>query len=131
MLEVFKTDKEQHLHSVSASRDFETFLTADESRINMFHLERKQSSIYSLIDYERKSTTFDDERITSMTNNHYNGNMFLYTTSSGKINICDLRERSDFHARATLTLDCCSKSSKLSSDVFKKWVCNVSEAKFV
>ena len=73
MLTVFKTDKEQHLHSVSACIDNETFIAADESRINMFHLERKESSIFSLVDYERKSTTFEDERITYMTNNRFSG----------------------------------------------------------
>ena len=39
----------------------------------MFNIDRKEGSIYSLIDYERKSSTFEDERITHMTNNPYSG----------------------------------------------------------
>ena len=97
----------------------------------MYHLDNKKSPIYSLIDYERKSTTFDDERITSMINNLYSGNMFMYATSTGKINICDLRERSDFHNKASITLDNTARSSKHSSSVFSKWVSSVSDAKFV
>ena len=57
--------------------------------------------------------------------------MFLYTTSNGKINLCDLREKSDFHGRASLTLETSGKSSKISANVFSKWINSVSEAKFV
>lgn len=55
----------------------------------------------------------------------------MYTTSNGKINICDLRESSDFHKRPSLTLETNSKSSRHGSDVFKKWLNCVSSASFV
>ena len=57
--------------------------------------------------------------------------MFLYTTSFGKINICDLRERSDFHKRPSLLLETVTKGSKLSSNVFSKWTNSVAQARFV
>ena len=130
LMKIFKTEKEQHLHSVTSSSDCDTFVAADESRINMYNIEYKDRPIYNLIDYERKNTTFDDERITSTVFNPHNPSLFLYTTSNGKINICDLRERSDFHQRATLTFETSGKSAKLSSNVFSKWLNCVSSAKF-
>jgi len=47
----------------------ENFLAADESRINMFNVHKSTDPVYNLIDYERKNTCFEDERITSCTYN--------------------------------------------------------------
>ena len=57
--------------------------------------------------------------------------MFLYTTSTGKINICDLREKSDFHNRPSLVMETNLRNSKLTTNIFNKWINSVSEAKFV
>ena len=116
---------------MSVSPDNEIFFASDESRINMFHIEKSQSQIYNLIDYERKSTTVEDEMITNLTVNPFNSSMLLFTTSTGKINMCDLRERSEFSKRPSLVLENTHKNSKLSSNVFSKWINSVSEAKFV
>lgn len=40
LMHTFKTGKEHHLHSMSQSADSENFLTADESSINLFNIER-------------------------------------------------------------------------------------------
>ena len=69
LLHVYKTDKDMQIHSVSECFDQENFISADEGRINMFNLERKNDPIYSLIDYERRSSTSEDEVIKFMTTN--------------------------------------------------------------
>ena len=111
--------------------DGENFLTADEARVDLWNVEKKNDTVYNLVDYERRHSTFEDERITSAAFNQTSGCVFLYTTSTGKINICDMRERSDFHARPSLQLEVSFKNNGLRSHVFNKWVDCVSEAKFV
>ena len=111
--------------------DGENFLTADESRVDLWNIEKTNDTVYNLVDYERRHSAFEDERITSAAFNKNQGCVFLYTTSTGKINICDLRERSDFHTRSSLTLEISFKNNGLRSQIFNKWVDCVSEAKFV
>lgn len=130
LLQTFKTDKEQHLHSVSVSLDCENFLAADESRINMFNLHRSKDPIFQLIDYDRKAPSIDEERITSMTYSGNTSDIFLYTTSTGKINVCDLRMNSEFMTRPTMSFDVIGKNSRLNSNIFNKWTNCVSMAKF-
>lgn len=108
----------------------ENFLAADESRINMFCLEKTEAPIYNLIDYERKNSCFEDERITSCTYNQYGGDVFMYTTSTGKIHICDLRASSNFQNKPSLAFDVNGKNTKLSANLYAKWTNCVSEAKF-
>ena len=92
----FQTGKEQHLHSLSLAPDMENFIAADESRINLWNLDRpKESSVYSLIDYNRQRATEDDELITSAKFGHQD-TTFVYTTSKGRICVCDFRESSNF-----------------------------------
>ena len=130
-LATYKSCKEDKLHSISMAHDRENFITADEARVDLWNIEKTNDTVYSLVDYERRHSTFEDERITSAKFNQNSGCSFLYTTSTGKINICDLRERSDFHSRPSLQLEVGFKNNGLRSHVFNKWVDCVSEAKFV
>ena len=98
----YKSCKEERLHSLSLAPDHETFITADESRVDLWNIEKTVDSVYNLIDYERRNPTLEDERIMYAEFNKNSGYTFLYTTSTGHINNCDLRERSDFHSYASL-----------------------------
>ena len=132
-LATYKSCKEDRLHSISMSFDTENFITADESRVDLWNIEKTKDTVYSLVDYERRHSAFEDERILNAKFNQNSGCIFLYTTSTGKINLCDLRERSDFHNRQSLQLDV-SKSSNVSgikSSAFNKWIDCVSSAQFV
>ena len=63
----YSTGKEQHLHKTCLLEDFENFLTADESHIMMWNLERPgQREVQSLVDYNRNKIQTGDERILSM-----------------------------------------------------------------
>ena len=131
LLGTFKTGKEQHLHSLSQAADNENFLAADESRINLFNLERQDAKIYNLVDYERRHSSFADERITSARFNQSHGSVFMYTTSTGKINVCDFRENSDFHTKPSLCFDIATKTASAKTSVFSKWTNCISDARFI
>lgn len=97
-LHTYKYGNEQNLHSVSMAPDCENFLTADSNRISLWNMEKSKSTVFSLIDYNRKHASENDERITSAKFNSSQSQscVFLYTTSFGKINVCDFREKSNF-----------------------------------
>jgi len=84
-----------------------------------------------MVDFERSKEKAAQELITSARFNQTQGTVFLYTTTLGKINVCDFRENSDFHKRATLTLDAATKPASSKSSVFNKWTNCVSSARFL
>ena len=91
----FKSLFDYHLHSLSLMDDCEHFLTADQSRINLWNLHSRGNPVYSLIDYNRHKVYAEDEVIKSVRCDPASPT-FVYTTNTGKINICDLRESSNF-----------------------------------
>ena len=120
----YKSCKEDRLHSLSLATDRDTFITADEGWIDLWNIERTNNVVYNLVDYDRKKSTPEDMRINSAVFSQNSDNLFLYTTSSGQINLCDLRERSDFHEYSSLTF--VNPKSNHTSHMQ-----SVSEAKFV
>ena len=126
----FITGNEQHLHSLSLAPDLENFLSADESKVNLWHLERSASELYNLVDYNRTKCTSEDEAITSIKFST-EASMFLYTTSKGHVRICDLRESSNFHTRPTLQFQNKSPKASAGANVFDKWLNVISDATFV
>jgi WD40 repeat protein len=83
-----------------------------------------------MVDLDRVKDKATQELITSAVFNHQTGTSFLFTTSQGKINVCDFREHSDFHQRASVAFDSAQKTSTKTS-VFNKWTNAVSSARFV
>ena len=60
----YKTGDEQHIHSLALSPDRESFICADESRINLWSIEYSSTRpVYNLIDYERRKVGEEDELI--------------------------------------------------------------------
>lgn len=81
--------------------DGELFLTADNSRINLWNLYREGADVQSLVDLGKpKSANFDE--VVKFAKFDSQSPTFLYTTNTGKINICDLRESSSFQTRSSL-----------------------------
>lgn len=129
LVTTFKTGKEHHLHSLSQSADNENFLAADDSCINLFNLRRSNDKIFNMVDLERNKQS--QEQITSARFNQTQGTVFLYTTSTGKINVCDFRENSDFHKKPSIVFDSAQKTLGGKASVFNKWTNSVSDARFI
>ena len=129
LLARYKSCKEEKLHSLTMGPDMESFITADESRVDLWSIEKTRDEVYNLVDYERRNPDQHDERVMCAEFNKSSGFTFLYTTSKGKINICDLREKSDFHSRPSVQLQV---SEKFGSH---QWLSDtascVSDAKFI
>lgn len=118
-----------HINSISVNSDLETFLSADDLRINLWHLEIVNQS-FSKVHTTPHCTTFFmylnstvltvdivdikpsnmeelTEVITSAEFHPHSCNYFAYSSSKGTIRLCDMRERAlcDQHAKGETSRD--------------------------
>jgi hypothetical protein len=84
-----------------------------------------------MVDFEKLKDKTQQEIITTAGFNQNQGTVFLYATSAGRINVCDVRENADFHKRPSLILDGAPKVIGGKASVFSKWTSAVSDARFV
>ncbi len=104
----FKSGLESNLHSLSMSSDSQYFLSSDEKCINLWSLSRADhKTVFNLVDFNQTTGSANNysDLISSATFNQFSeSSIFLYTTSSGNINICDFRDRSDFSKSPSIQL---------------------------
>lgn len=88
---VFSNAHAYHINSISLNSDGETFLSSDDLRINLWHLNHAQQSL-TVVDM--KPGNMDDltEVITSTTFHPKDCSTFLYSSSKGALKIGDLRQ---------------------------------------
>jgi serine/threonine-protein phosphatase 2A regulatory subunit B len=111
-----------HVHSISANSDQETFLSADDLRINLWHLEVTNQSysnrlftllpsvlnkkFHVLVISDIKPANMEEltEVITCAEFHPQECNWFAYSSSKGLIRMCDMRERAlcDQHAKSEI-----------------------------
>jgi len=91
----FKNCHHYNINSLSVSADCETFMSADDLRINMWNLDNDILA-YNVVDL--KPTTLDElsEVITHMEHHPTRPELFLFSSSKGYISTCDLRMNSRF-----------------------------------
>jgi serine/threonine-protein phosphatase 2A regulatory subunit B len=91
----YKGAHEYHINSLNIHPDGECFLSADDLRINIWNISNTET-VYNILDIKAKSANDIEEAINYSEFNKANPNMFLYTTSKGFLNICDMREKATF-----------------------------------
>ena len=94
----------------------------------MWNMEAIEGPVFNLVDIDERS---EEERITSATYNKNSGSIFLYTTTTGNINICDLRERSNFHKAGPSVIFDNKNKNGLRNNIYSKWTDSISESQFV
>lgn len=89
-----------HINSISSNSDGETFISADDLRINLWNLEISSQS-FNIVDM--KPTNMEDltEVITSAEFHPSHCNMLAYSSSKGSIRLLDLRQSAlcDTHSK--------------------------------
>lgn len=89
-----------HINSISNNSDGETFISADDLRINLWNLEISSQS-FNIVDV--KPTNMEDltEVITSAEFHPTHCNMLAYSSSKGSIRLIDLRQSAlcDTHSK--------------------------------
>lgn len=97
---VFANAHTYHINSISVNSDQETYLSADDLRINLWNLEITNQS-FNIVDIKPANMEELTEVITAAEFHPRNCNMFVYSSSKGTIRLCDMRSAAlcDQHAK--------------------------------
>ncbi|XP_010915316.2 serine/threonine protein phosphatase 2A 55 kDa regulatory subunit B beta isoform isoform X1 [Elaeis guineensis] len=123
---VYAHAHDYHINSISNNSDGETFISADDLRINLWNLEISNQS-FNIVDVKPANMEDLTEVITSAEFHPTHCNMLAYSSSKGSIRLIDLRQSA-----------LCDKHSKLFEEhaepsprsVFTDIVASVSDIKF-
>ncbi|ANB14147.1 protein phosphatase 2A regulatory subunit CDC55 [Sugiyamaella lignohabitans] len=89
-----------HINSISVNSDNETYISADDLRINLWNLGISDQS-FNIVDIKPANMEELTEVITSARFHPKSCNLFMYSTSKGSIKLADMRENAlcDKHAK--------------------------------
>ncbi|KAM7537608.1 hypothetical protein Aperf_G00000071738 [Anoplocephala perfoliata] len=80
-----------HVNSISINSDQETFLSADDLRINLWHLNVTDQS-FNIVDIKPVNMEELSEVITSADFHPTSCSLFMYSSSKGILRLCDMRQ---------------------------------------
>nr|XP_042124636.1 serine/threonine-protein phosphatase 2A 55 kDa regulatory subunit B delta isoform-like [Peromyscus maniculatus bairdii] len=97
---IFANAHTYHINSISVNGDHETYLSADDLRINLWHLEITDRS-FNIVDIKPANMQELTEVITAAEFHPHQCNVFVYSGSKGTIRLCDMRSSAlcDRHAK--------------------------------
>jgi serine/threonine-protein phosphatase 2A regulatory subunit B len=124
---VFSNAHNYHINSISINSDGETFLSADDLRVNLWNLSVFSETL-NVVDVKPSNLEELTEVITSASFHPIHCHLFVYSTSKGSIRLGDLREsaRCDSHSKQfEMEEDPAAKS------FYSEIISSVSDAKFV
>ncbi|KAG1453462.1 hypothetical protein G6F46_006861 [Rhizopus delemar] len=80
-----------HINSISVNSDGETYISADDLRINLWNLDVSDQS-FNIVDIKPANMEELTEVITAAEFHPQHCSMFMYSSSKGTIKLCDMRE---------------------------------------
>lgn len=91
-----------HINSISVNSDGETFISADDLRINLWNLQIQDQS-FNIVDIKPANMEELTEVVTAAEFHPISCNWFMYASSKGTIKLADMRESAlcDQHAKRT------------------------------
>jgi len=123
---VFSNAHGYHINSISVNSDCESFLSADDLRINLWNFEIANES-FNIVDLKPPNLEELTEVITSATFHPTSCNLLMYSSSRGMIRLGDMRDSA-----------LCDSHSKLfgmeedpeTKSFFSEIISSISDAKF-
>ncbi|VDP99349.1 unnamed protein product, partial [Trichobilharzia regenti] len=114
------------INSLSVNSDQETFLSADDLRINLWNLEITDQS-FNIVDLKPVNMEDLSEVITAAQFHPSACSLFIYSSSKGTIRLCDMRQRAlcDEHALSFEEAD-----DPMSRCFFSEIINNISDLNF-
>eukprot|EP00762_Andalucia_godoyi_P000205 ANDGO_02371.mRNA.1 Serine/threonine protein phosphatase 2A 55 kDa regulatory subunit B beta isoform len=114
-----------HINSISLNSDGETFLSADDLRINLWHVGVPNTS-FNIVDIKPNNMEDLNEVVTTACFHPQQCNSFIYTTSRGIIKMVDMRQNAlcDNHSKMF------ESPEEIEKSYFTEIVCSISDAKF-
>lgn len=97
---VFANAHTYHINSISLNSDDETYLSADDLRINLWHLGINDQS-YNIVDIKPANMEELTEVITAAEFHPIECSTFAYSSSKGTVRLCDMRQSAlcDSHSK--------------------------------
>ena len=97
---VFANAHAYHINSISLNSDGETYISADDLRINLWNIEISEQS-FNIVDIKPANMEELSEVITSASFHPKHCNLFMYSSSKGSIKLNDTRQNAlcDQHAK--------------------------------
>ncbi|KAI8370526.1 protein phosphatase 2A regulatory B subunit [Radiomyces spectabilis] len=80
-----------HINSISVNSDGETYISADDLRINLWNLDISEQS-FNIVDIKPANMEELTEVITAAEFHPWQCNLFMYSSSKGTIKLADMRE---------------------------------------
>ncbi|KAI8475043.1 MAG: WD40-repeat-containing domain protein [Monoraphidium minutum] len=116
-----------HINSISVNSDQETFLSADDLRVNLWNLEITDQS-FNIVDIKPQNMEDLTEVITSAEFHPQHCNVFAYSSSKGCIRLADMRGAAlcDRHAKAFEEVD----AQQGSKSFFSEIIASISDIRF-
>lgn len=113
-----------HINSISINSDQETFISADDLRVNLWHLDITDQS-FNVVDIKPPHMEDLTEVITSAEFHPSHCHIFAYSSSKGSIRVADMREAAlcDRHAKSFEEPD-------LQRTFFSEIISSISDIKF-
>lgn len=123
---VYSNAHAYHINSISLNSDGETYISADDLRINLWNLDYSNQS-FTIVDIKPENMDDLTEVITSATFHPSQCNIFMYSSSKGTLKLGDLRD--------SATCRNYSKVFEVEEDptnrtFFSEIIASVSDAKF-
>ncbi|KAK1788001.1 hypothetical protein P4O66_016470 [Electrophorus voltai] len=87
---VFSNAHTYHINSISVNSDYETYMSTDDLRINLWNLEITNRS-FNIVDIKPANMEELTEVITAAEFHPNHCNTFVYSSSKGSLRLCDMR----------------------------------------
>jgi len=127
--QVYANAHAYHINSIAPSPDHETFMSSDDLRINLWHMEDPLRS-YNIVDIKPAIMEELQEVITSADLESRYGNTLLYSSSKGCIRVYDMRA-SALCDRGARSLQSTTPLSGPQANFFTEIVASISDARFL
>jgi len=123
---VYSNAHTYHVNSISPNSDGETFISADDLRINLWNLEVSDQS-FNIVDMKPENMEELSEVITAAEFHPLHCNVFMYSTSKGSIKLGDLRSSAlcDKHSKSFE-----QEEDPSTKSFFSEIISSISDCKF-
>lgn len=115
-----------HINSISACANGENFISSDDLRINLWHLENK-SQAFNIIDLKPENYEDISEVITASQFHPTADHQFIFSTSKGIIKVGDLRVSSTCDHTAQVFEE---KNANVTRNFFTEIISSISDVTF-
>jgi len=123
---IFANAHTYHINSISLNSDQETFMSADDLRINLWHNEITNQS-FNIVDIKPANMEELTEVITAAEFHPIECNLFVYSSSKGIIRLCDMRQSALCDTQAKIFEE---KEDPTTKNFFSEIISSISDVKF-